>query len=208
MLWAWESPQNLDFIDPHQSGVAFLARTILLRDGSISVRPRVQPLRVASGTALMAVVRIESQGALPRPLDVTPALVESARAAGVIALQIDFDARASERVFYRELIRDVRERLPANMPLSITALASWCDGDGWIADLPVDEAVPMLFRMGMEQHMADESFRVGLCRASAGVSMDEPMARWPRVRRLYVFHPGPWTRTDYVRAMQEAKRWQ
>jgi hypothetical protein len=134
--------------------------------------------------------------------------VEVSRLAGIRAIQIDFDAKASERAFYRELLRDVRNSLPANLPLSITALASWCEADGWIADLQVDEAVPMLFRMGMEQHSPDSAFRVRLCRASAGVSMDEPMARWPSVRRLYIFHPGPWTKIDYMRAMQEARRWQ
>ena len=34
------------------------------------------------------------------------------------------------------------------MPLTITALASWCDGDDWIDGLPVADASPMLFRMG------------------------------------------------------------
>ena len=32
----------------------------------------------------------------------------------------------------------------------MTALASWCLSDRWISDLPVDEAVPMLFQMGPE----------------------------------------------------------
>ena len=47
-----------------------------------------------------------------------------------------------------QLLAEVRRRVPVSMPLSITALTSWCESDGWIAGLPVVEAVPMLFRMG------------------------------------------------------------
>ena len=66
------------------------------------------------------------------------------------AIQIDFDAVTSERNFYRQLLEDLRQQLPDNVPLSITALASFCIGDPWIKDLPVDEAVPMMFRMGTD----------------------------------------------------------
>ncbi|MGE5303697.1 MAG: hypothetical protein ACM3TN_10245, partial [Alphaproteobacteria bacterium] len=65
ILWAWERPENLSFIDPTQTGVAFLARTLYLRDSEIVVRPRLQPLRMPSGTAVMAVVRIETDASRP-----------------------------------------------------------------------------------------------------------------------------------------------
>ena len=210
ILWAWESPQNLDFIDPHQAGVAFLAKTLWLENRQAVVQPRMQPLRVPRGTALIAVVRLESTGQrdLPPAAQVAPAIAELARVPGVRALQIDYDARLSERAFYRDLIDQVSRRLPERFPLSITALASWCNGDGWIRALPVSDAIPMLFRMGAERYRPGDGFRVPLCQSSLGVSMDEPLARLPRGRRVYVFHPGPWTRRDYVNAIQEVHRWQ
>src|SRR5258708_1560376 len=61
MVWAWERPEKLDFLDPNEAGVAFLARTIHVRGDVVTARPRMQPLVVKPGTALMAVVRIESQ---------------------------------------------------------------------------------------------------------------------------------------------------
>jgi hypothetical protein len=209
VLWAWESPQNLSFIDPQEAGVAFLSKTLSLGDHQAIIRPRLQPLRVASGTALMAVVRLESTGHndLPYPVEIAPAIAEVAREPGIRALQIDYDARVSERAFYRQLISEVQHRLPDRFPLSITALASWCDGDGWIAALPVSDAVPMLFRMGPERYRPGSSFRVPLCRASVGVSMDEPITRLPRGGRVFVFHPGPWTQRDYKNALQEVHRW-
>lgn len=210
ILWAWESPQNLDFIDPHQAGVAFLARTLFLGDHQAILRPRLQPLHVPPGTALIAVVRLESTGHddLPTPADIAPAIADLARERGIRALQIDYDARVSERAFYRDLIGQVKRRLPDRFPLSITALASWCNGDGWIATLPVSSAIPMLFRMGPERYRPGSSFRVPLCQTDVGVSMDEPVARLPRGRRVYVFHPGPWTQRDYRNALQEVHRWQ
>jgi hypothetical protein len=208
ILWAWESPQDLSFIDPHDAGVAFLARTIVIGNGRITVLPRVQPLHVPPGTVLMAVVRIESPGRdLPDPGALVPPIAEAARLAGVKALQIDFDARSSERGFYRDLIGRLRNQLPADVPLTMTALVSWCRYDNWIAGLPVAEAVPMLFRMGPDRYQPGEKFRDGLCRNSIGISTDEPIMKLPRVRRVYIFHPGSWSKADYQNAFQEVKRW-
>jgi hypothetical protein len=149
MIWAWERPEKLDFLDPRVAGVAFLARTVRVRGDIVTIHPRMQPLVVAPGTAMMAVVRVESQDPAPGArIAVEHAILGATELQGVKALQIDYDARASEREFYRGVIQDLRRVLPASMPLSITALASWCESDDWISTLPVTEAVPMLFRMG------------------------------------------------------------
>ena len=153
-------------------------------------------------------IGISCCGGLPAPVSLAAAIAEMVHQPGIRALQIDYDARLSERPFYRDLIDRVRERLPAEFPLSITALASWCDADGWIAALPVREAVPMLFRMGPDRYRPGDPFRVPLCRSSVGVSMDEPLSRLPRGRRVFIFHPGPWSERDYKNALQEAHRWQ
>ena len=42
VLWAWERPVDLRFIDPRKAGVAFLARTIHLRGNEAVVRERLQ----------------------------------------------------------------------------------------------------------------------------------------------------------------------
>ncbi len=210
VLWAWESPQNLDFIDPHVTGVAFLAKTLFLGNHQAISRPRLQPLHVPPSTTLIAVVRLESAGHndLPPAAEIAPAIVDVVSAPGIRGLQIDYDARLSERSFYRELISQVKHRLSDRFPLSITALASWCSGDGWITTLPVSDAVPMLFRMGAEHYRPGSYFRVPLCQSSIGVSMDEPLTRLPGGRRVYIFHPGPWTQRDYRNAVQEVRRWQ
>jgi uncharacterized protein DUF3142 len=205
-LWAWERPENLDFIDPHTTGVAFLARTVFLRNGCVSVQPRRNPLRYTPGATLMAVVRVDSnRSALPEAEPVAAAIAEAAAIPGVRGLQVDFDATLSQRAFYRDVLHRVRSKLPKDMPLSMTALASWCEADHWIDGLPVTEAVPMLFRMGPGER-APSSFRPRLCQSSAGVSVDERLEVPRTASRVYVFNPRAWTRADFQSAMYEVRR--
>ena len=211
ILWAWERPENLTFLDPKTTGVAFLAKTITLRDDKTLVKPRLQPLQLAPETKLIAVVRIEIDRALLSSAQLGQTAHEISSLSGVSVVQIDFDATASERDFYRKLLQRVREELSPSVGLSITALASWCAGDNWIADLPVDEAVPMLFRMGVERPQfqrrleSGQPFEASICRNSAGVSTDEPVTISP-VNRLYIFNPQPWTRDSFTRAMEAFRR--
>jgi hypothetical protein len=204
MLWAWERPEHLDFIDTKNIGVAFLAKTIHLSSDAVTSRPRLQPLVLAKGTKVVAVVRIESNRLagddLPEhQLDrVTREIVQTSQLPDVRAIQVDFDAKTSERNFYRSLLLQVRQHLPQTMPLSITALASWCAGDNWLSDLPIDEAVPMLFRMGIDGRQFRSRLSAGddpfanPCHTAAGVSSDE-LITLPMRKRLYIFSPKPWT---------------
>lgn len=217
VLWAWERPENLDFINPREIAIAFLARTIRLRAEEIVVRPRLQPLKFAPGTELIAVVRIEAEHAAlsPTQLDGTVSAItqmrELAQQANVSAIQIDFDAKESEREFYREMLLALRRQLPAKMRLSITALASWCMYDDWLAGLPINEAVPMLFRLGVEREevrsyiASGKAFRCQLCRNSLGVSTDEPVPRLKAktVDNVYVFNPQPWSAASVNKVLKE-----
>src|SRR6266508_4606932 len=53
ILWAWERPERLDFIDVARVGVAFLAKTIYLRGDRVISRPRLQPLTLPPGARLV-----------------------------------------------------------------------------------------------------------------------------------------------------------
>jgi hypothetical protein len=209
MVWAWERPEKLDSLNPREAGVAFLARTVTVRGERVAVRPRMQPLVVMPGTTMMAVVRVESQEPLlGARVAAEQAILDATEMQGIRALQIDYDAKASERKFYRALIIDLRRVLPASMPLSITALASWCEYDNWISDLPVTEAVPMLFRMGPDPYRGADSLRERKCQSSVGISTDEPMAQPLRGRRVYIFHPRSWLGGELQAAIEEVRRWQ
>jgi hypothetical protein len=266
MLWAWERPEDLRFIDPHTTGVAFLAGTVEIRalnagtagseagvasmEATVVLHPRLQPLSVPPGTALMAVVRVKTpndlwhrpslQRASESPASAGPAYTNAQRlrvaemiasVAGipdVRAVQVDYDATQSERTFYRQLLEDVRRRLPHGVPLSMTALASWCIGDTWLDSLPegtIDEAVPMLFRMGPDAAnvaafvQGGNAFRARGCRASLGVSTDEDFSqsllkgqfnsfagrRDPR--RIYIFSNHAWTKKGVQQLVREIRTW-
>jgi len=206
-LWAWERPEDLTFIDPQKTGVAFLAKTIYLRGDKVVVKPRLQPLKIAPGTKLVAVVRIETDLPTLSSPQVQQAAREIVNSSASSAVQIDFDAKVSERHFYRSLLQEVRQQLPASTKLSITALASWCAGDDWLHDLPIDEAVPMLFRLGVDQRQFQRRLETGqrfesrMCQNSAGVSTDEPVTA-PTVDRLYIFTPQPWSKDSFTAAME------
>jgi hypothetical protein len=217
MLWAWERPIDLRFIDTEEVGVAFLAQTIQLRDDEIGIRPRVQPLKLPESAKVVAVVRVETDAVNKPTLSagqrekLAVAIAAMAKLPKISNIQIDFDATQSERLFYRELIVDVRRRLPDASGLSITALASWCTYDDWLSDLPIDEAVPMLFRMaGDGKEIArrlntGDDFIASPCRHSYGISTDEPRSGLLPARRLYVFNPDPWTESS-VRAILESRK--
>jgi len=116
-------------------------------------------------------------------------------------------------VFYRDLLADVRSRLPVSMPLSMTALASWCLDDDWISDLPVDEAVPMLYRMGPDARGITAWLREGgefvppLSRQSIGLSLDTPIAGLAIAgKRVYLFSPRPWSTESVHDAVREVAK--
>jgi hypothetical protein len=185
VLWAWQRPENLSFISPTEVGVAYLASHLLLLGDRVVTQRRQQPLKVPPGSRLLAVVRIDSDSQHKPALSVS----QIEQAAQTIArfslfpqsvgVQIDFDAAESERAFYASLIRRVRNLLPPDKMLSMTALASWCMFDNWIKDLPVDEAVPMMFSLGRDRSKVLLHFKSGrdfslpLCYRSLGISLED-----------------------------------
>ena len=217
VLWAWERPEDLRFLDPTKEGVAFLAGTVRLGPKGMSYRPRLQPLQVSRETKLVAVVRIETAADVALDQEtatrVAREIAQTGRLPAVVAVQVDFDATASERAFYRELLVELRQQLPPSMPISITALTSWCIGDRWMKGLPIDEAVPMLFRMGVGQTEITNWMRSGhdfweaACRTSLGISLDERWPKLPAERRVYAFSPSPWTKRSFEHLVGELEAW-
>lgn len=214
ILWAWERAEDLSFIDPGELGAAFLSQTIFLESDRIIPKPRRQPFSAPEGTYLIAVTRVETnkeQSKRPTFNDemlgrLAGLIAKTAEMPNIRGVQVDFDAVVSEREFYRRLINAVRERTPKGVTLSITALASWCVGDSWFNDLPIDEAVPMVFVMGRDQESVLSFLRRGndwrepLCRGSYGISVDEPAVEGLRPnRRIYYFKNASWKPEDLNR---------
>lgn len=224
MIWAWERPEDLRSFDAAEFGVAFLAQIIFLKNTDVTPKLRRQPLEVAQGAYLIAVTRIETDkdGANrptfdPEMISRIASLVRGTLdLPNVRAIQIDFDAVVSERSGYRSLMVELRKVLSEArasgdgkntsreyIPLTMTSLASWCTGDAWFNDFPVDEAVPMVFEMGADSDKIKNYLRNGndwnepLCRGSYGISREEGRFEGMKDgRRMYFFKGSAWKAGD------------
>jgi hypothetical protein len=217
ILWAWERPEDLRFAGPGAE-IAVQTGFVELAGDGLRARGRRFPLKSASppSTALVH-VQIDHE----RPLAWTPllrartsaAILHYAAAIRVRRVQLDFEVRASERAVLLDVIADVRRGLPSGTLLSMTALASWCDTEGWLERAPVDEIVPMLFRMTVggealrKRLAAGGDFRNPRCRTALGIATDSPIVRAPPGRRVYLFNPRSWTEADFERARRDVEAW-
>jgi hypothetical protein len=204
--WAWERKEDLRFLGEHKS-VAWYAGLITLDGPRVRVEPRRNPLTLAENAHRIAVIRIETRKPTldERQLNATLEAIQQLNR-NAEELQLDFDATRGERAFYRKLLMHVHAKR-----LSITALTSWCFDDRWLAGLPIDEAVPMFFRMGRdagEVHARlarGETIPEPRCRGSAGISLDEPLPRMPAAQRIWIFNPARWTEETWTLAQTRAR---
>jgi hypothetical protein len=212
-LWAWERREDLRTLDTRRFAVAYLDRTLTI-GATVDSQLRRNPLVIPSSAVRIPVVRIETAPSAvlhnENRDEVVHELLLAADEPGIAALQIDFDATRSQRQFYRDAIIELRRQMPANLPLSITALASWCSYDDWLHGLPVDEAVPMMFRMEPDRYRApadlnDFRIREPLCQFSAGLSTSEPWPASHADKRIYIFPDHGW-RLDSPVSMERRLR--
>ena len=204
ILWAWERAEDLRFLVPDEAEVAILINRVVLRGSSVEPNPRTQPVETPEGIRVMPVVRIEADQPTMDEIQLeglVGSIRQTTRDSRFRGLQIDFDATESQRGFYRRLLERLRSDYE---PLSMTALVSWCFEPSWLEGLPVDEIVPMVFRMGpgaaswVRRMEREEGFSFSGCNGSLGIATDEPLRWQPSSRRLYVFHPRSWAEEDYA----------
>jgi hypothetical protein len=211
VLWAWDRPEDVSFIKPGEATVAHLCGTITLDGDHVEVAPRRGQLVYHRDVARVAVVRIEHGGNQLPTLDqdqlrrVLEAIVTLASPSTDSRLQIDYDVTLSNREFYRSLLDGLRKHYPNYSELSITALGSWCLGDRWISDLPVDYAVPMLFRMGPETELVigmveTHGIKEPLCSDRIGLATDQQWVETTGPTEVWLFHPRPWDRDAWEEA--------
>ena len=185
VAWLWDGAAVPSWSAAH---VAVVVQHVLLRGPDILVRPRPQAPPIGPGAKVTPVVHVELSVMQPPVLGdrQREVIIQAVRRAADHStsgwVQVDMEARPSQRAFYVALLRELRATLPADMRLSVTALAWWCRAPGWIDELPVDEVVPMFFRMGrdaqaMRQVLVDEPERLHRqCRqGAAGFSAQEPV---------------------------------
>lgn len=213
VAWIWPGsngpkPARSDGLVYREAAV--LVESLVLRARGVEHAGRTQPLVLPAGVRLLPVVHVEAAG--DAPADFTPAQREAILAAvrrqagiasaGAGVLQVDFEAPAREREAYRSLIAAVRAALPPGVRLSVTALVHWCAQGDWLDHLPVDEVVPMLFRLGPQADDWRRRFQQGdatlarRCRGPAlGFATNDPppSALLARTARPYWFDEALWS---------------
>jgi hypothetical protein len=131
VLWAWDRDDDLSFIDHRDTAVAYLAATVILRGETVFLTPRHNPLVPPKGTRLVVVAHVEVDRHEPPVVSDAQARDFAATLAALREnlpgefLQIDFEAKSSQRDFFVKAVAALRQRLP-NAVLSATALTSWC----------------------------------------------------------------------------------
>lgn len=218
VLWAWERPEDLRFAGV-DAEVAVQTGFIELSGDRLIVRGRRFPLAATPGQVTTAVVHVQIDPrrrlvwTAEREVQVAQAVLRLGRRPGVRRLQVDFEVRASERPILLAVLRGVRAGLPRDVALSMTALASWCETETWLGEAPVDEIVPMLFRMGPGGERLKARLAAGgdfahlACRGALAVSADAPLLRAPAGRRVYLFNPRSWTAASFDRTRRRVAAW-
>lgn len=184
------------------TGIAYLAATAYVDQKGTRVRYRGAPLKMPRGIYRMPVLRIEARSepsSLEPLLDACKRLIADG---GTNSLQIDFDLPASLRPTYTKLLEQLRRTHGAELYLSITLLAGWCEKP-WFQSLPVSEHVVMLFRLGKsgtgvrDRAEQNRGFALPACKQAVGYSTDERPGLTLDLRRTYWFTPTPWSAQSY-----------
>lgn len=204
VAWLWRDAPVPAWSRPT---VAVVDRHIWLAGDKVLVRPGARPRRLPEDTRVIPVVHVEIDALRP-PASLQPAravvieaMRKAARATTSGWVQLDLEARPSQRADYRALVNSIHDSLSHGVRLSVTALGWWCRSPSWLDGLKADEVVPMFFRMGRDNAALRDI--VGsrpqllhpLCRTgSAGFSRQESFAPAvaARYRRTYWFDEKGW----------------
>ncbi|OWQ91368.1 hypothetical protein CDN99_09380 [Roseateles aquatilis] len=160
IAWVW------DHQSPPASANAWAVTVVQMQltPTSITERPRLRGLPAPLDRRVTPVVHVDPVPVPPRRPPDAPTLtvaLNDAQQSAIVArmldasqrstsgwVQLDFEARPSQRDSYHALVRRIRAALPADRRLSVTVLAWQCRSAAWIAPIAADEVVPMFFRLG------------------------------------------------------------
>lgn len=195
--WYWDRPAAKLPAPAPGVGAAVVVTHVLLSGAGHLRQTRRSALLLPEATPILPVVHVEIDHAQPfvgttvQRDALRDAVVNAASRGNTPWVQLDFEVRRSEREFWRASVEAIKVALPKTVRLSVTALASWCYGDRWLGDIPVDEVVPMYFRLGRTRPDYEARSAATVpeprCAQAHGLADDEPP--WPQALpgRRYLF---------------------
>lgn len=215
-LWSWDRLDDFNFIDNKNVRIAPLLATFKSsKRGVLITELRHQGFRRPKDIKWIAVFRIEIEPQYQikdRDLAQMVAVIRDL-SMNASEVQIDFDATKSQRPFYKKFMQFLQESL--SIPISMTALASWCTFDSWLDEMPVSYAVPMLYNLGNEkevhyQHLKSKGFfYVKKCRGYLGLHMsDLELLKDKKIKeshKIYLFNDKAWNQEHYITLMKKVE---
>lgn len=219
-VWAWERDEDLTFLNPEKTTVAYWSGTFFLYRDRVAFRPRFQKLKLPASATVIPVFRIENKQDECDDCvfdEVAATIKNHLMQQHLSSVQLDYDATANQRRQYKELLSRLRSILPAHTHIAVTALASWCLGDRWLPAEDVDEAIAMFFSMGSGGEEAVRMLEKSDLKAGKGIelsvglatneaTLNERLKRLPGIRQataIYLFSPLPWTKDRFERIERE-----
>ncbi|MFL6631417.1 MAG: hypothetical protein ACJ8HJ_03750 [Massilia sp.] len=127
IAWLWRDASVPGF---SCTAVAVVDRHIWLAGDKVLVRPGARPRLLPRETRVIPVVHVEIDplhppaGLQAAQSTVLAAMHSAARASTSGWVQLDLEARPSQRADYRDVVHRIRAALPGDMRLSVTALGS------------------------------------------------------------------------------------
>lgn len=209
-LYAWERPEDMSFldsIDHKRMSVVYYAGDVVIDHGRANISPRRNSLFIPKNIKTIPLIRIDNfndSSALQKNSgDIINFITRVCRDA--TSCQLDFDAKTSEYSAYIDIITAVRNNLP-KVKITITALASWCGDNSWLNNLPIENAVPMLYRLGNDisvRRVLDDGRITSYtkCNRSVALSIDEldfEFKQYLNCRNIYLFNPESWTKESFT----------
>ncbi len=203
-LWAWDRPEDLRFLG-NETGVAYFAGEIDLGAKRPVFRPRTKPLLLPGGHPTLPVLHVRAHRqhsyGIPQQRLILDAIRQLVTNSGAEALQLDFEVFHSQREFYKSLIHSIKEENP-KLRLSVTALASWCGRDYWLAGLDIAEVVPMLFDPSHKNSGARHALpQDSPCQNAVGLATYEIYPILPQAKTYYLFSNRAWRREDVTQML-------
>lgn len=206
IAWLWDKSALPEWSQRH---AAVVVEHIHLTGDDVRSRPRLDSAPLLASTRVTPVVHVEVSTVNP-PVGIERSrahILRSMRRAADLStsgwIQLDMEARPSQREFYHSLVREIKDNLPSTIQLSVTALAWWCRSPAWLDALAADEVVPMVFRMGKDAESLRRMWSTApgklhpRCRYGAiGQAMQEPLAENAsgRYSKIYSFDAKHWRR--------------
>ncbi|MCS6764253.1 MAG: hypothetical protein MO853_10145 [Candidatus Protistobacter heckmanni] len=128
ITWLWDQAALPTW---SQGKTAVLIQHILLSGRAVLELPRRDAPELPAGVRVTLRLHVEVSTVVP-PVSIADsretilhAMDRAARISTSGWVQLDMEARPSQRAFYRELVAEIRARLPTGVRLSVTALAWW-----------------------------------------------------------------------------------